>query len=105
MKLSTLSLAELRALLGEVEDEIKIREKDEIAKARAQILAIAQEVGIPLEELIGGRGVIKADQAKKVAIQYRHPTDRALQWTGRGRQPQWIKDWLASGQTLKDLKI
>lgn len=103
MDLSGLSVKDLRALQEQVKQEIKKREHEDVAKAREQILAIAQSVGIPLKDLIGNNARTKA--AATVAVRYRHPSDTSLQWTGRGRQPKWVKDWVESGQALAALRV
>ena len=104
MDLSGLSLADLRTLHEQLKQEISKREHQEVAKAREQIIAIAQSVGIPLKDLINspaspreGNGVVSA--------RYRHPSDKSLRWSGRGRQPKWIKDWVESGQPLDALRL
>lgn len=104
MDLSHLSLADLRALQEQVAHEIKAREKAELAKAREQIIAIAQSVGLPLNELMGadtrGRHANGGATAR-----FRHPANKSLRWSGRGRQPKWVKDWVASGQPLDALRV
>lgn len=101
MDLTTLSASDLRELQQKIVLELKKREHEEVAKAREQILAIAQNIGIPLKELLQSAARAKMP---KVATKYRHPANPALQWSGRGRQPAWIKDWLATGQTLDGLR-
>lgn len=106
MDLSTLSLAELSALQEEIKQEVKNRQKQEVVRAREQILAIAQSVGVSLDELLGSSGKVKVVKTRKpVAVRYRHPADASLQWTGRGRQPQWVKDWLAGGNSLDAIGV
>ncbi|MBW2493987.1 MAG: H-NS histone family protein [Deltaproteobacteria bacterium] len=36
---------------------------------------------------------------------YRNPDNSAETWTGRGRQPRWVRDALAAGMSLEDLAI
>jgi DNA-binding protein H-NS len=103
MNLSGLSISELRALQEQVKQEIKKREHEDVAKAREQILAIAQSVGIPLKDLLGAH--VRAKKSGTVAVRYRHPSDALLQWTGRGRQPLWVKDWVSSGKSLDALRV
>jgi len=106
MDVSGLSVAELRALQDQVKQALKDREHEEQAKAREQILAIAQSAGISLQELLGTQSRVKNATSKaKVAVRYRHPSDASLQWTGRGRQPKWIQDWVASGQSLDAIRV
>jgi len=42
---------------------------------------------------------------KKVAPKYRNPADESQTWTGRGREPLWIKDLVEKGAQLNDLLI
>ena len=41
----------------------------------------------------------------KVPAKYANPTDPVQTWTGRGRKPAWVNDFLTSGKTLDDLMI
>lgn len=103
MELSNLSLAELKNLLQELPDEIKRREKDEKAKARRDLDAFAAERGFTLEELLDNPKEKK--ERTPVAAKYRHPQHADMQWTGRGRQPKWIVEFIAQGGTLEQLSI
>jgi hypothetical protein len=38
-------------------------------------------------------------------VVYRHPGDYALAWTGRGKPPRWITDWIQGGQSLEALRV
>lgn len=106
MELSKMSLADMRALQVKLVEEIEKREQEEVAKARQQIMEIAQSVGLPLKDLIGANDVARPRKAKAGnAARYRHPANTALQWGGRGRKPQWVKDWLADGKPLDSLKV
>ncbi|WP_211451745.1 H-NS family nucleoid-associated regulatory protein [Collimonas antrihumi] len=106
MDLSGLTVAELRALQDQVKQALKDREHQEQVKAREQILAIAQSAGISLQDLLGAQSRGKSTAPKaKVAVRYRHPSDALLQWTGRGRQPKWVQDWVASGKSLDAIRV
>ncbi|WP_317202344.1 H-NS histone family protein [Janthinobacterium sp.] len=102
MDLSSMSTVELRQLQERVKQEMKRREHQDIAKAREQILAIAQSVGIPVNELVGAGARAKTGS---VAVRYRNPADAAQQWTGRGRQPKWVKEWLDAGKSIDLLRV
>jgi DNA-binding protein H-NS len=41
----------------------------------------------------------------KVLPKYRNPKDPAETWSGRGRQPHWVRAQLQSGKKLDDLRI
>lgn len=102
MNLSTLTMAELRNLADKVQQEVSHRERDDLNKAREQIMAIAQQAGIPLKQLILD-GL--HPRAGKVAVQYRNPDNASEQWTGRGRQPLWVRHWVESGKSIDLLRV
>jgi DNA-binding protein H-NS len=102
MDLSNMSAVELRKLEEKIKLEMKKRERQDMVKAREQILAIAQSVGIPLKDLIASSARSKS---AAVAVRFRNPDDRSQQWTGRGRQPKWIKAWVDSGKSLDLLRV
>lgn len=108
MDLSKLNLAELKELQVQVSAEMKNREKSDIEKARKDIEAIAKSLGLSLQDLIGAKEA-KGDKVRKptgkVAVQYRNPQDPSQEWTGRGRQPGWIKELLASGKNIQSAKV
>lgn len=104
--LSDYDLGELKGLQAEIEKAIKGRQQQEVGKAREQILAIAQGLGISVEDLLGNGGTkSKAAGGKKVKPQFKNPADDLQTWTGRGRQPRWLADGLAGGKTLDDFRI
>jgi DNA-binding protein H-NS len=109
MDLSNMSSADLRNLQEQVKRELKQRESQDLAKAREEILAIAQSVGVPLKDLIGGAGANAGAGTRRktgaVAPRYRNPADTTQQWTGRGRQPKWVKEWLDAGKDISGLKV
>ncbi len=102
MNLSTMTMVELRNLQDKIEQEIGSRERQDLSKAREQIMAIAQQAGIPLKQLILD-GL--HPRTGKVAVRYRNPDNAAEQWTGRGRQPLWVKNWVESGKSIDLLRV
>jgi len=104
MDLSKLSIEELHHLQDQIKQVLQQREQAERAQAREQILAIAQKAGISLKDLVTAKNA-RATKGTTVAVRYRHPQDASLQWTGRGRQPKWVQEWVASGQSLDALKV
>jgi len=101
--LSRYSLAQLRALEAQVNDELKTRHYLGVSKAREQILHIARGAGISVDELLSGKARKTPAQASGEA-KYRNPDDPSQEWSGRGRQPNWIKAWVASGKSMEDAK-
>jgi DNA-binding protein H-NS len=104
MDLSNLSSAELRKLQEDIKHQLKSRAGADKQKAKEQIFSIAQGLGVPLKDLLigfpGTRG-----KGTKVEARYRNPANAGEQWTGRGRQPKWVKDWVDGGQSIDALRI
>lgn len=122
MDLSTLSHGELQKLKIRIEKEIESRNKKQRGRAMTEIKSIVAKYGLKLEEVISSKPTAssKASQGetrkpanktakfakKPSAILYRHPENAQLTWSGgRGRPPQWIKDWKASGRSLDEARV
>lgn len=90
-ELPSSSLREFRLWIDKI---LKDREAGEIAKARAQILAIAQSLGVPLSELVKPKGKTATLPGIPLPAKYKHPETGAT-WSGRGRQPTWVAEWVA----------
>ena len=106
VELSGYNLGELKGLQHDIEKEIKNRQQGDVRKAREQILAIAREAGVSVEELLATAAKKpNKSQGKKVQPQYRNPADDSQTWSGRGRQPKWIAQGIAAGKTLADFRI
>ncbi len=97
--LDGMSLDELKALEKDVAAAIKTFEKRKKKEALIAAQKAAQEFGFSLDEILG------AKSATKGAPKYANPANPDQTWTGRGRQPQWVKDAFAAGQSLDDLAI
>jgi DNA-binding protein H-NS len=102
--LSKYSLAQLRTLEAQVDEELKSRHYLGVSKAREQILHIARGAGISVDDLLSGKA-LKTPAPAGGAPKYRNPDDPSQQWTGRGRQPNWVKAWIASGKSVDDAKV
>jgi DNA-binding protein H-NS len=102
--LSKYSLFQLRTLEVQVVEELKKRHFLGISQAREQILHIARGAGISVDELLSAK-VPKESKSGSVPIKYRHPDEPSHQWSGRGRQPTWVNDWIASGKSLTEAKV
>lgn len=108
--LSGYNLAELKGLQFDIEKAIKDRQNGDLKKAREEIQAIAQRLGVSVEALLGGSGGKAAGKAKggtgvKVEAQYQNPADKSQTWSGRGRQPKFVVNTIENGGTLEDLRI
>ena len=114
-----MSAGELNKLKAAVDKEIESRKKTQRNKALGEIKTIAAKYGLKLSEVVNApadqlkqRKKTGKNAAKKSAntaekkIAYRHPENPELTWGGgRGRRPQWVKDWEATGRSLDETKV
>ena len=98
IKLEKLSLDELKTLRKDVDKAIVTYEDRVRKEALAAVEAKAKEMGFSLSELTGAQKRAKGKALSPAT--YRNPKDATQTWSGRGRQPGWIKDLLASGKSL-----
>ncbi|WIM07069.1 MAG: H-NS histone family protein [Candidatus Nitricoxidivorans perseverans] len=117
MDLKSMAVGELKKLKAKIEKEIGNRENQHKNKAMGEIKAVVAKYGLKLDDIVGKAPAAKKPAAKKVPgkkaaaksskkILYRHPENSQLTWGGgRGRRPQWIKDWEAAGKTLDEVRV
>lgn len=122
MDLSGLSLTELRRLQSRIEAEIRRRSDTARKDLLKRMQKLAAEHGMSLADVIGqdadkaappavkktlakapAQPARKAPKAASV-IKFRHPENATIGWTGHGRKPQWVIDWLAQGKALDALR-
>lgn len=104
--LSGHNLNELKSLQGSVEKAIKNRQHQDVQKAREQVLAIAKDAGLSVEDLLATSSKkVNKKSGQKVQPQYQDPKDTTRTWTGRGRKPKWVADALAGGKKLDDFRM
>lgn len=99
--LDSLSLDELMALQKQVADAIANFQARRRAEALAAVEAAARDHGFTLAELTEASAVSIKPEPRPA--KYRHPENPALTWSGRGRQPRWVKEALAAGKSLDEL--
>ena len=102
-ELSTMTRKQLEALKDKIENALRDMDVRNKEAARKAAEAKAKEFGFSLNDLVGKP---KPKRARKpVAPKYRHPENAEVTWSGRGHQPRWIKEGLASGKGLEDYLI
>lgn len=99
--LAVMSKTELVKLKGDVEQALATLDQRRKADAKKAAEEVAKQYGFSLGELLGKERSRKGVGAAK----YRNPSDPAQTWSGRGRQPGWIKDALVSGRSLSEFAI
>lgn len=106
--LKNMTEKQLLKLKGDIEKRLAFLETNKLDEARKAAEKLAKSFGVELQDILEApakkKRVSKA-KGKKVAPKYRNPADTSQTWTGRGRQPLWVKAALDGGKKLDDLKI
>ena len=112
MDFTKCSLADLQHMLAILPKEIERRHALERARVIEELAALARAHGFVLEELV--RDAAFNDEAvpasavaphRPAPIKFRHPFNRELTWSGRGRQTKWVVAWLAEGRKMEELMV
>lgn len=104
--ISDLSVEDLKRLQAEAEALIANKKDQAIEDAYNQIIAIAENVGYSVEELLElGEQKRKKTTRKAVEPRYRNKNNAEETWTGRGKQPRWLVAELEKGAKLEDFLI
>lgn len=98
--LDKMSEKDLKDLRGRIDKTLAGLDTRRLSDARKAAEDAARKHGYSLSELMGGKPA-KAKSAAK----YRNPAEASQTWSGRGRQPGWIKEGLAKGKSLDDFAI
>ena len=105
MDISQFSISDLKSLLAEIPNEIKRREKSEKKRIRKELEVLAAQSGFSLKEIMDETTLDSSEKKRVVAAKYRHPQDSNLQWSGRGRKPHWVSDFIGNGGKMEDLAV
>ena len=115
---SSWSVDKLNKEIQKIQKIIQTRESRDKKAALAKLVSVARKSGFELHELVDAQSVKKASTTStapsagtktkkrgKVAPKYRNPANDTETWTGRGRQPLWVKTLVQSGGSLDDVTI
>ena len=98
------TITELLAQKATIEQQIAEAQRTERAGAVARVRALMAEHGLTLADLSGKSPSSARKTGMKVAPKYRDSTTGST-WSGRGLQPKWLKEALASGRKIADFEI
>ena len=89
--------------------DLKSMAIDDLWELHEQVTAkLTRELAIEkarLEERLHKLGSASRRSYPKVLPKYRNPKNPAETWSGRGKQPRWLRAQLRSGKTVNDFLI
>jgi len=102
--LKSMPIAELLALQKAIPAELEARQREEKQNLLNEFRARARSLGMSLEEVVGAP-VGRRGRGAKVAAKYVHPQNPSLTWSGRGKRPGWVREWLNAGRSIEELAV
>ncbi len=108
--LKGMSRKELEKLQKDVDKALTRISDKELKAVRDEAAKLAAKHGYTLADITGDAPVKKArkiatEPKTKAPAKYANPTDKTQTWTGKGRQPTWFKDAVASGTAPEAMEI
>ncbi len=84
---------------------VPICKKTELKTVRKQVKELIKKHGYKPSEIFPALNTTNKPKTK-VPPKYRNPKDAEQTWTGRGRKPNWVIEFLKSGKNnLKSVEI
>lgn len=106
ISLNGLSVSDLTALQAQIDEQIKIKHEEEKQDVKNKILALLADSGFSFSDIFPstkkGPKTIAAPIKSKVKVKY---SDGQNNWTGRGRTPLWVKNFIEAGGELSSLDV
>jgi len=84
-QLQKMSYKELLQLQQRIAAAIAKKRVDERSALKEKLQSMAERAGFRIDDLFGST---RERPAGSITVKYRHPTNRSLIWTGRGRRPK-----------------
>jgi DNA-binding protein H-NS len=111
INLKGMSRKELEKLQNDVGKALNRIGDKELKAVRDEAAKLAAKHGYTLADITGDAPAKKVRKAKatgpktKAPAKYANPADKTQTWTGKGRQPVWYKEAIASGSAPEALEI
>lgn len=108
--ISKLSYTELRALAEQAKQAAEAKRVEEIKVLADAYAKKSTAAGFSIEEAIEALKpylpATKRKYGKSTAeAKYRDPANAENTWSGKGKHPRWLTDYLAAGKTKDDFLI
>ncbi|MCU0968279.1 MAG: H-NS histone family protein [Rubrivivax sp.] len=100
----TPTLSELLEQKAALERQIAETQREERAAAVSQIRSLMAQYGLTLADLSAKASPPAKKAGGKVPPKFRDPATGST-WSGRGLQPTWLREALASGRSLAEFAI
>ena len=98
-----LDVKELAKLQADIESEMARKKQAKKREVINQVKALLADNGMTLDDL--PKRTASGTSRPPVLPKYRNPKNPEQTWTGRGRKPRWVSEFLDNGGKLEKLAI
>ena len=102
INLQALSFDELKQVARDVEGEMVRRQEEDQERFLREAHEMAERYGVSVDAFLNPVG---KERKEKAPAKYQNPNNPRQTWTGKGRQPTWVKELVAKGATLEEMVI
>lgn len=98
------ALEDLRDLVRVLESYVQSKTSEQIEQLKEETKQKFAALGVDPTTVFEST---KTDGRSLVKSKYQHPENAAVTWSGRGRKPRWVTEWLNQnpGGDIEDLAI
>ena len=105
LDLTPYSIEQLGAFVADAQKRLAELRLERRRQALQQLDAMAKELGLTREDLAARYAKPARPRPNGPAPQYRNPANPEQTWTGHGRKPAWVRDYLKAGKSLEDHRL
>ena len=103
---AALSFDELLKLKRDIDGQVAKRSAIELEHTKSRLQLIASSLGQTVAQVFGlHTNETAKKERRKTSIKPKYTDAHGNTWTGRGRRPQWVDEWLRNGSELDALLI
>lgn len=103
--IETLDRLELQEIGHAVEQAIIAKERADIDDLRAKFEAMCANRGVATASVLSSMPRVVGKKGGTIPAKYRNPDNPSETWTGRGRQPDWLKVFIENGGTREQCAL
>lgn len=102
MDYSTMTVTQLKAEIVKLEKLIAVKTKETETQLLEELREKCAANGIDFESLVASA---RKPPKKKSQAKYKNPQNPSESWSGRGKKPNWVIEFLNSGGKLENLVV
>ena len=95
------TLKQMQVEQAQLQEDMEVQREKELNELRASIRKQVEDSPFTWEE---ATKKVKPPR-KPIQPKYQSKTNPKDTWTGRGRKPKWVEDYLEAGKKLADIEI